>query len=427
MGYPNVAQWRSPPSADFCGEGPSQGRCWKTVHPGDRELQALRNGVCNLDNKRLLLAKRPCLSSRSRIAVIGAGPSLSDDLNWLKLNKNKLIIFAAHSAVRLLQENGISPDFQFALDIDWPDVIADNLQLDTNIPFIVNYQIAPQRIVEFKHILLVAGELISAPAQLHEIVPYMYPTTGNMAFAFAYYCHPAEIYLIGLDFAFRSAEKLHANGSHYDGATDSTEKKVTEKTPVMANFKENKPVFTRGYYDQSRCAIENALAAPTQDVHVYNLSDGALIRGASPKHSSEVKLSVNLMRKTDIVAITSAFEKATNGKHWTPYEITGNVLLEKFKDRLEEVVLLEGLSHKKFATMVDQCQFLVNETCKSCAQDTRMIPYLRVVKDMLVTWYRFMIFAHSVDEMKLIYETGRKALLNSVNEFEWIDSFDTPI
>lgn len=389
---------------------------------GERELQAIRNGLYNLEKQRLLLGNRPQLSRYSRIAVIGAGPSLTDDLDWLKKNQKKLILFAAHSSVRLLKENGIVPDFQFALDIDWTDEMDKQLQLDTEIPFVVNYQTAPDRIARFKNVYLVAGETIAPAANVSRIVPYMYPTTGNMVFAFAHYCRPAEIFLLGLDLAFRSTDRLHVKGSHYDDKSRSVEKQVTERIEVKANFEEKEPVLTKGYYDLARTCIENALSSSSCGTVVYNMSDGAFIQGSVPRHSDTVELPVYLMKKTDVDALRRVFEKSEQGKNWNFYDVPGDVLLQTLKKRTREVLFLERFSHKEFTVMVDNCQFLVNKACRDISKDDgRMIPYLRVVRDMLLSWYRFMLFAHSPDEIKAVYEIGCKTLVDCVDHFEWND------
>jgi hypothetical protein len=54
-----------------------------------QELQALKSGYHNLKQKHSLLVKRPKLSQHSKIAVIGAGPSLSEDLGWFKKKVEK--------------------------------------------------------------------------------------------------------------------------------------------------------------------------------------------------------------------------------------------------------------------------------------------------------------------------------------------------
>lgn len=48
--------------------------------------------------------------------IAAAGPSLKDNINQIKENRNKFVIFAVNKAVKYLIENGVNPDFIVCLD-----------------------------------------------------------------------------------------------------------------------------------------------------------------------------------------------------------------------------------------------------------------------------------------------------------------------
>jgi hypothetical protein len=400
---------------------------WLTLNdtwvPADRELNALKNGALNLENDHHLLVKRPKLSRVARIAVIGAGPSLSNDISWLEQNQENLIIFASHTSVRVLQDNDITPDFQFSLDLDWDQSVKEKLHLDPEIPFIVPFQINPKVASDFKHVYMVAGETIATPVKLLYYLPFMYPTTGNMVFALALFCQPQEIYLLGMDLGFHSAEHIHVTGSHFDHESSNLELvKGREQIPVSPNFK-NRNIISRPYFCQARHVIEKALF--NTHVKVFNLSDGAYIQGTTPKSSSRVSLPRYLVKKTDITAIISSFQLSYDGIHWNSYTKSGNASLEKFKQLCNESLTLPTFSYKTFSTSIDTCQFFINEALKDGKNhDSRMIPYLRVLRDFLTSWYCFMVLTQTAEEAHVIYKQGFTSLFNLINDFEYLSSVE---
>ena len=48
--------------------------------------------------------------------IIGAGPSLTENIQYIKDNRNKFVIFAVNKVIRALTENGITPDFAVCVD-----------------------------------------------------------------------------------------------------------------------------------------------------------------------------------------------------------------------------------------------------------------------------------------------------------------------
>ena len=130
---------------------PENGRIISTLHllhnnankmftPLDVDLESMKNGLRNVGNGHLLLSKKIELSSESKIVVVGAGPSLHNDLRWIKKNRENLIVFAVHSAVVPLREAGVRPDFQFALELHLQTDVLAQLQLAPDIPLVLSYQ-----------------------------------------------------------------------------------------------------------------------------------------------------------------------------------------------------------------------------------------------------------------------------------------------
>ncbi len=82
--------------------------------PFEREVNNLTYGLKNVLSEHLFLTDKP--EVRGSFAVVGAGPSLLKDLDWLKENQSKIIIVCATTASLVLKKHGIQPDLQVLLD-----------------------------------------------------------------------------------------------------------------------------------------------------------------------------------------------------------------------------------------------------------------------------------------------------------------------
>ena len=54
--------------------------------------------------------------------ILAAGPSLSENIEKIKANRDKFVIFAVNKVLRVLEANGIVPDFTVCLDAQYIDV-----------------------------------------------------------------------------------------------------------------------------------------------------------------------------------------------------------------------------------------------------------------------------------------------------------------
>ncbi len=71
--------------------------------------------------------------------VLGAGPSVKDNIEKIKQNREKFVIFAVHRTLETLRQNGITPDFCVIVDAQWvKSAITQDLEYLKNINFIVD-------------------------------------------------------------------------------------------------------------------------------------------------------------------------------------------------------------------------------------------------------------------------------------------------
>ncbi|MDD2814223.1 MAG: DUF115 domain-containing protein [Thiotrichaceae bacterium] len=387
--------------------------------PFDREVRNLTYGMSNL------LAQRPIndtprnLSQNSRIAIVASGPSLDKELTWLKVNQDKLIIFAAHSAVRTLKKAGIRPDFQFSLDTELEDSLLEKLDLYYDVPFVSYYKARPESLAKFQHVLLVNEFYKANPVKFDHPITYTHPTTGNLMAAVATFAKPKQLYIVGLDLGFRDVAKDHAVDywAYQDNKASTT---LAENAVMVAsNFMESQgQIYTNAYLNTARNNVEAALGTLIE-TSTYNLSDGAKIDGSEAKHSHELELTDYPEKQADIVQFTISFSGEKQGV-WSFYKTPGNELLDILRTQLEQSLRLKKFDWTNFAIHLDNAWSSTLHACLAQeVGDLRAEAYMKFVQDLLTEWYRVIIFTKSPQETQKAYDIGLKVLLETLEEVKW--------
>lgn len=401
---------------------------WRRLHdvwvPAEWQIKGFSNVEENITSGSQVLAEQVTLSSRSRIAVVGAGPSLTNDLTWLKQHQDQFVIFSAHSAVSALQRYGINPDFQFSLDIySYDQDLYDRLQLDESIPVVTVINDIPDKYKAFAEVLRLPEIGGVYPVSFKCGVPFLTPTTGNMALGFACWCKPKEIYLFGLDFGFRQATKTHVAGSSaYETEAENRATLGSGHLPVEANFG-GSDVVTQSYFNQARMTASSPIACVAGQVAVFNCSDGSLIEGAVPCHTGEIKRQ-SYDKSRDVDLIRSMFMPLKEGTHWHPLPLDGVVQLEEFKKSMLREIKIKKFNWLKFANKIDKFsdgvrKGLPRKIARDC--DNRVIPYMGIVNLLLIAWYRVLCFTNTEQEWQQVYEVGYREFVKLIEDMHWDD------
>lgn len=397
--------------------------------PFDREVRNLTYAARNIHDKRLIWAKRPELSAASRIAVVASGPSLENDIEWLKANRERLVIMAAHSAVRVLMRNDIRPDFQCNLETELTEELLDKLSMEKDIPLLNYYKADPALIERFDRVLLVTEVGKANPVFWKAAMNGTHPTTGNLAVSVALHCQPKEVYLLGLDLSYRDIKRTHVKGSWYDDNEGAGHRDFEgrELIPAPANFTEGgETVSTTAYHNVARSIIETMVARQQGVVKVYNLSDGVGIAGAEPRRSSDIELEAYPQRADDLASIDAAFLPGGGvGEGWLPYATSGAELWRKMRDIVVKRMTLKRFDWLAFSKALDGTwdQAFQNARDKDLF-DFRMEAYHQLISSLLSDWYRTALFARNPKEAEKIYDMGLKNLKAVLDEVAWPDELD---
>jgi hypothetical protein len=396
--------------------------------PIDREIKNLANGLQNIRAKLPLLHRAPNLSSDSVIAVVASGPSLDADLAWLKENRDRMIVFASISCVRVLRENGITPDFQCTLDTEIDEPLMEKLQLDPEVPLVAYYKIDPALAGRFKKTLLLHEDHKANAVRFLHSFGYTHPTTGNLMAAVAAWCKPSQLLFLGLDLGYRDPKLSHVQGGWHDdnaGSGHDEETADREHIPVVSNFTESEgEILTMSYYNVARGGVEMAIAPLVESCRILNLADGARIKGAQPLHSSTLTLPSYSGKRDDIQALEGGFSSEYN-EIFEAYETPGRQLVDEMLESVMKKLEMPGdFRWPEFTIALDSAYSTMISDCISRHREFRIEVFGKLVMDLLCEWFRTLVLAEDPETVERVYRKGLKELRETLSTLPWPEELD---
>ena len=221
--------------------------------------------------------------------ILGGGPSLDKVIPWLKINQNKVWIFAASRICKRLLKEGITPDFIGVFD---------------GQPLILEYS---KEMYEFqKKSILITGEHPYRPLirQWSGLKVYSRrrfpwakgaeenfisdgPTVTNALFGIAAYLGVSNFYLAGVDFCFTLEGVCHESGS-----IESKNRQKDNSDTTAINYRGEEVGTNIQLYDARNLFEEQflRLRKTWPNLQAHNLNDGAaVVKGIDFQPMTEVK------------------------------------------------------------------------------------------------------------------------------------------
>lgn len=392
------------------------------VHvPYGNELKGLLAGEKNLKKHHRYCSARPLSVSYENVAVVGSGPSLKNDLDWLRENRENLLVVTATSAGLLLSDNDIMPDVQTFVEVDDKPLMRKFL---LPCPTVIYYKSNPDFMGRLDEPILYAEGGWCNSVHFTSPLWHTDPTSANLAMRVACLFRPKNIFLVGMDLSVRGASgEYHANESigktlSYVSGHFARRSMLVEKT----NFPESQGVLSsNSYFWFAKKSLEECIQSSGGGATVYNLSDGIRIEGAQPLKSKDVSLSS--AKRPSAREILDLFPQITPADY-QPYQRKGQDLLAQMKDEI--LGFFENdFNWDKFARTLDVAVvFTLEKYCDPAENDFRMGVYYPLVCDVVTEWYRAMIYAESREEAEMLYANGREALRAVFRELEWPSELD---
>ena len=241
------------------------------------EMIGLKNAFANARNAPFL---RLDSKLKTPICVVGSGPSLESNIDFIRANQDKMLIFSCGTALKVLKAHHIIIDFQ--IEIERVPYLAEVLQSSnlgktaTLCASLVNPKVLEisQDSTLFMRGGSAASYIFDKIATQITPLEFCAPFVGNAGFSLA--CAMSEeIIMCGMDCGFVRGFAKHASGSIYG---DERTEIPLDCFKVEGN-RDDFEVFSNAIFSLSKESFALAIAH-YKPKSVHNLSFGAKIMGA---------------------------------------------------------------------------------------------------------------------------------------------------
>lgn len=234
--------------------------------------------------------KQPC-----PLFLIGSGPSLDAQIEVVRANQDKAVIFSCGSAIRPLLAAGITPDLHLEIERNvevLPLIQHTAKEFDLKpVMLVASTTVDPRMPACFGRTMFYFRAALSCTplfAPGNECQPHgCGPTVINAGLGVAQDLGFREIYFFGVDLGTKIAGVHHAADS-WHGTLDGFENPKPYNLPTPGNF--GGTVFAPRDLIWTREEMENGIRAWRGGRFYYNCSDGQRIKGAKAVAPHAVKL-----------------------------------------------------------------------------------------------------------------------------------------
>lgn len=260
--------------------------------------------VLNSDYKVLILneIQKNCkIFNNMPILYLAAGPSLDENMEWIKTNQDKFFIVTIGAAYKKLLANNIRIDMLTTLDesdilekLQFDDESVSKISEDTVI--LASVMTNEKILKKFNQEKLFLFEIFSAFHQNNKV--YDGFSIGEIILAILMNFNPQQIYLIGLDLALNQttgASHSKASNSVIQVLNLDKEQKrdtfVVDESLIKVRGNLQKEVFTTPFFYSSIKSTEAKIMKKSDCTTIYNLSiHGAYFDGAISKKIDDLKM-----------------------------------------------------------------------------------------------------------------------------------------
>lgn len=301
------------------------------------------------------------------VLIVGNGPSLDIAVDFIKKNKDNVIIVSCGSAITSLYKLGIVPDFQIVMERELSNhewiALGTDLEFTKQVTLIALNNVAPKVTELFKDSYMaikpndignymIAKEINSR--RLFEL-PMCNPTVTNCGISWALCSGFTQVILIGTDFGMADKNKHHSEQTihldveksrkeAFDPETGQDYNYARDQYTVKGNFCNE--VTTVSTLDMSRRNVEILLES-FPEVSCFNTSNGAFIQYAQPTRLEDIPNIPPLDNKKNTVCkkLLSRLFFKMNLNHFNHEYVEQTYLNNIFK--IKEGLTLPELCHDR--------------------------------------------------------------------------------
>ena len=276
------------------------------------ELISIAHTIHNMKSNGKLLKNTSAKKNKLDFPaiIIGNGPSLDEEIEFIKKNQGHFVIFSSGSSLKPLYKAGIIPDFHVEIErtkavYDWIMDIND-IEYTKKITFLGLNTLYPNTAPLFKDFIwgLKSGDagqtLIDRVYGENTFTHFgqCTATVVNGALEMAIFSGFKKIFFFGVDMGFKDPNYHHSkNSSYLEKNNKFFQKEIRQGLKLPGNF--SPEIHTNNDMDHSRFCLEEQIKEH-DDVHYFNCSDGVKISGALPLKSKDIQLEkIDSKEKTD--------------------------------------------------------------------------------------------------------------------------------
>lgn len=333
----------------------------------DDSLLALAHQYHNLNSQIPLLANAKPIAEYcdKPVFILANGPSLDTHIEYIKANRDKVILVSGGTTLRALHQYDIKPDFHIEMErtrmthsvlksVGDDDYIRSIplLTLNTMSPDVgdlFDRKIMGLKMMEASTAILMNPELGCNSENLAQLM-YCNPTVSNLALSYFVRMGFKNIYLFGVDLGF-AGESHHSKKSIYydkDGKDKqfyNRDKMAHLKAP--GNFVDE--VETTIIFQMSAKGLDSLLCF-NPDVNCYNLSNGIKLENAPATLPRDVVLPESSIDK--IQFINDFFEHYGTDSSEIAKQYSAILEENVFSDFVDELVaLMDGVVSERYQAL----------------------------------------------------------------------------
>ncbi len=280
----------------------------KTIYPYSKFIEAYSNGKENFQNIKKLFNTTKTTNHLKDLPTLflGGGPSLEDNIDFVKNNQDKFIIVTVMASLKRLEKENIIPDIIITVDSDIKllEFINIDEKFYKNSIIFASGNTHPKIIEK----LSISEKLYLFQTNTEIFINYGHftgATVGDIGVKLLLKLGVTKLYLLGID-----ASLNQITGTTHDLAHSYVKKEKLEVTTddnldfgkqifkVKGNLKES--VYTTGAYKVIIDCFDEISQSLNKSIKIYNLSNhGALLNGTTPVDCNKIKKDIILNKNID--------------------------------------------------------------------------------------------------------------------------------
>lgn len=364
--------------------------------------------------------------------VLGAGPSLEKNKEWLKHNRERFVIVAVSATLQFLENEEIRPDIVVHLDA-----------FDTSLKFFDNV-----RSVDFlKDTLFFFSDRLSLKIierlNKENIFFFENGTTykesslkpsatcvGSITYQILLFLKAKSIYLLGVDLAIdsqtgntHSSSHIYANNISIEEHTKKSDLFTYDQTLISVDGNlRDKALTTAQLYTSIESMNLSTKLLKKEYQNVYNLSDGAKFTDIEPKQTESLDIQKALSKKDIHKAIYQICLK-NSSRYITPDELKNlqNKLshAKKAKEIVKGYDFIKNVSPEEYLKSLSKLvKDLTSESEKERYELCRVIDtYLQYVLGYIFDFFNGKDLKEADKHIRDIHDILRAHLLEIVDHY----------